>query len=235
MKRILPILFCALLISSCSFDVNQLTGFLSPSATPAPTLVPTDTLVPLPTFTPTLYTPTYTPTPTMVGYKSPTPTPESTATPQITETPTPVGVSALTNPDVSLDGFVSVSVSEPVFYRRGPCEPGKVKFTAQVGEPQKAAFVVLSVRFSNKETGFNGKWVGITMDKNGLGTFTYELVPGDVKGLDFFTNPWVQYQLVVTDSKSNVIGRTGIFKDTLTLLDCLPTATPTVTQTPLKP
>jgi hypothetical protein len=151
------------------------------------------------------------------------------------ETPTPLYISNLTNPQVDLSGFVSVSVSANEFYRTAGCEPLLVNFKAQAGDAQNTAFVVLSVRFKSKQTGATGKWAGITMEKSGVGTFTYDLVADDMKGLDLFKNAWVEYQLVATDSKTNEIGRTGIFKESLTLLDCVPTPTPSATVTPLKP
>jgi len=237
MKKLFIVACCAALLSSCSVSMDQLMALVTtPTSQPRSLATGTSPFELVPTSTPEILpTSTYTFTPTLVGFKSPTPTELILPTEAVTETPTPLYVSNLTNPLIDLGNFVSVSLSGDTFYRSGSCQPLSVKLTAQVGDAQNTAFVVLSVRFKSKESGATGKWAGITMQNNGMGTFTHELIPGDVKGLDLFKDAWVEYQLVATDSKTKELGRTGIFKESLTLLDCLPTATPSPTQTPLKP
>jgi hypothetical protein len=139
-------------------------------------------------------------------------------------------------PSVVITGFVTVFISAEEFYKKG-CEPGSVKFTAQVAKPAEAIFVVLFVRFKSKQTGNTSDWTSIGMQPLGNGTFTHELVPDEMKGLDLYQNAWVQYQLVTTNLDANELGRTAIFSEKLTLLNCSPTATPTVepTATVLKP
>ena len=75
------------------------------------------------------------------------------------------------------------------------------------------------------------------MQNNGAGTFSHDLVPLEMKADDLFENAWVQYQLVATDVKSNQVGRTDVFSERLTLLECVPTPTPTasITSTVLVP
>jgi len=237
MKKIFIVFCCAALLSSCSISMDQIMALvITPTSQPRSLATGTSPFELVPTSTAeVIQTATYTLTPTLVGYKSPTPTELILPTEAVTETPTPLYVSNLTNPLVDLGNFVSVSLSGETFYRSGSCEPLSVKFTAQAGDAQNTAFVVLSVRFKSKQTGATGKWAGITMQNSGMGTFTHELIPGDIKGLDLFKDAWVEYQLVATDSKTKEVGRTGIFKESLTLLDCLPTATPSPTTTPLKP
>jgi hypothetical protein len=58
------------------------------------------------------------------------------------------------------------------------------------------------------------------------------LVPSEMKAVDLFENAWVQYQLVVTDANSNQIGKTDVFSERLTLLECVPTPVPTESVTP---
>ncbi|MBI3161854.1 MAG: hypothetical protein HYZ23_05065 [Chloroflexi bacterium] len=199
-------------------------------ATDAP-ILPTDT----PTSTPITPTFTFTPTPPLLGFKTWTPTP--TITP-IFPTFTPMDLPTLAlntpTPPVQMNGFISINLSQSEFYKRPACQPSSVKFTAQALEA-KTAFVTLSVRFKSRQTGTTSKWTTLTMDKLGGGTFAYELISDVMIGVDIFENAWVQYQLVALDSGSDEIGRTGIFSERLTLLECEATPTPEPTQTPLVP
>jgi hypothetical protein len=58
------------------------------------------------------------------------------------------------------------------------------------------------------------------MENRGAGTFTHTLVPDEMKSVDSFENPWVQYQLVATDGDRNEVGRTEIFDELLRLKSC---------------
>jgi hypothetical protein len=58
-----------------------------------------------------------------------------------------------------------------------------------------------------------------------VGEYTHDLVPLEMKSLDYFENAWVQYQIVSTDSNANQVARTDIFSERLTLLECVPTPT----------
>ena len=110
--------------------------------------------------------------------------------------------------------------------------PVSVKFTAQVSDIGNTAFVLLFVRFKSKQTGATGEWAdSIAMQSIGAGTFVHDLVTTEMKGLKYFVNAWVQYQFVATNSNSDKIGRTDIFSERLTLLECevTPTASPTST------
>lgn len=224
MKKAFVFLVCTILLFACA-----------PTPAPAPiipaTNVPTDTL----TFTPTVPTPTYTNTPTLVGLKTATNTPDYT--PTVAETPIFLITPDTATPSVEMKGFISVAVSEKEFYKLAGCGPVSVKFAAQVGDPIGTAFVVLSVRFKSKLTGATSDWTNITMQTLGAGTFTHDLLPDEMKGLDGFKNAWVQYQFVATNSKTVRIGRTAVFNEKLTLLECELTPTPTLIPTPtvLKP
>jgi hypothetical protein len=67
------------------------------------------------------------------------------------------------------------------------------------------------------------------------GTYFHDLTPDEMKGVDIFENAWVEYQFVATNSNSVEMGRTEIFSESLTLLECVATPTVTATSTPLKP
>jgi hypothetical protein len=234
MKKVILSLFIVLMLSSCSITtLEQL--LLPPTMTPLPTPVPSETPTDIPTPTPVTPTLTYTPTPTLIGYKTPTRTPDGSMT-ATASTPLNMITPDTATPSVVMTGFVAVFISAEEFYKKG-CEPGSVKFTAQVAKPAEAIFVVLFVRFKSKQTGNTSEWTSIGMQPIGNGTFIHDLVPDEMKNTDAYKNAWVEYQLVTTNLDANELGRTAIFSEKLTLLNCSPTATPTVepTATVLKP
>ncbi|GAB4537946.1 MAG: hypothetical protein Fur002_00590 [Anaerolineales bacterium] len=234
MKKKLLLLTILFTLSACSFSLDA----LQPQPAAAPTSTATRELSPTPSFTATITqpSPTFTSTPTLTGYKSPTPTPLDTSTPTATNTSVFDSVTPATRtPIVPMDGFVGIKTSSIVFYRSGDCEPSSVTFTVQTANSVKAEFVVLFTRFVSRATGAQSAWTSITMKNEGLNTFSYELKPAEMKAVDSFTDPWVQFQFVATNKKSVEVGRTGIFDKQLALLACLPTETPTPTATPFKP
>jgi hypothetical protein len=226
MKKILFVFLLLFLLSSCSMTVDQL--FLIPTKTPVPTLTSTITSTSMPTLTATVVTPTFSLTPTLAGQKTPTLTLEPTLTIEPSRTSVPPTLTST----VEMQGFVTVFTSKPEFFKAGICEPTSVKFTAQAANAAGTAFVVLFVRFKSKQTGATSEWTSITMQRLNPGTFVHDLVANEMKGVDFFRNSWVQYQLVATDSKTNEIGRTAIFDERLSVFDCIPTPTITVPSTP---
>ena len=137
-----------------------------------------------------------------------------------------------------MTGFIAVNVSEKIFYKSGECLPTVVKFTAQVSDLLSTAHVVLFVRFKSKQSNdISSEWTSIKMDTIGAGTYVHDLTAEEMKGGITFQNPWVQYQFVATKANTREIGRTDIFSERLSLLDCKPTPTPTLSPTPtvLKP
>jgi hypothetical protein len=235
MKKIPILLIIVSLLSACSMTVNEFLG-IQPTAVVVPTFF-TNTPTDVPTFTPTVPSPTFTATPTMIGQKKKTATPEFTATPLIL---TPLGVTLLPSstpiqlvPQVSMPGFVSVSVSDEAFYKGKECLPISVKFTAQVANPSEVAFVLLFVRFKSKQSGVTSEWTdSIAMQHIGGGTYTHDLVTLEMKAVDSFENAWVQYQIASTDANGKLVTKTDIFSERLTLLECVLTPTPTASITP---
>lgn len=128
-----------------------------------------------------------------------------------------------------MEGFVSVLVSANEFYKGKNCQPSSVKFTVQVADPFEVAYVVLFVQFKAKTTGSVSGWTNINMDTIGAGTFVHELISDEMKGDALYRSPWVEYQLVAVNDKAREVGRTEIFKERLTMLECLPTPTPLAT------
>jgi hypothetical protein len=233
MKKVPAFLLFTFLLSACSLSVEEL--LVRPTLTLPPTRIPTNTPTDIPTSTPTVPTLTYTPTPTLLGFKSATPTPEESFTPTAM-TPFNMITPDTMTPSVVMEGFVSVFTSTTEFYKKG-CEPGVVKITGQVAKPLDVNFVVLFVRFKSKVTGNTSEWTSIGMQSLGAGTYFHDLLPNDMKGDDLFKNAWVEYQLVATNLDAREKGRTAIFSGSLTLLECTPTATPIIqpTATVLKP
>jgi hypothetical protein len=126
-----------------------------------------------------------------------------------------------------MKGFNLITLSTSEFYI-GDCEPSEIKFTAQVSQPGDVAFVDLFVRFKSITTGATGPWTSISMENLGAGTFTHTLVPDEMKAINSFENPWVQYQLVATNRAIREVGRTQIFDELLRLKSCdLLTPSPT--------
>jgi hypothetical protein len=232
MKKNSILLIFVVLLSACSMTVSDFLG-IPPTSTVAPTFTITNTPTDAPTFTPTVPTPTFTVTPTLIGLKTKTSTPDFTPT-QLS--PTPLGVTLLPSvtpilfiTQVPMKGFVTVSVSAEEFYKGKECLPASVKFTAQVVDPPNVAFVLLFVRFKSKQSGATSEWTNsIAMQSVGVGTYTHDLFPLEMKAVDSFENAWVQYQLVSLDSNSKQLGKTDIFSERLTLLECVGTPTPTV-------
>jgi hypothetical protein len=239
MKRKFTLLFFVFALSACSMNMDQLLG-RQPTLIPAPTSRNTSTAAP--TFTPTVPSPTFTVTPTMVGLKAKTATLDSSPTPLMFTQPgvtlLPTNTPLVLVPQVNMVGFVSVSVSSEVFYKGKECLPGSVMFTAQVADAAGVGFVVLFVRFKSKLTGTTSEWTSIEMQRGNVpGFFTHELAPLEMKAVDGFENAWVQYQLVATDGNAKQIGRTDIFDERLALLNCVvtPTPSPSITPTVLVP
>lgn len=224
MKKNYIVLVYALLLSSCSvFNSGA-------AATPAPPLTNTPTQAP--SATPTAPTPTFTSTPTLIVIpKTDTPTSDVALT-QIVDTPLSLLTPNTPTQSPKMKGFISLLVSEKEFYKGNKCQPASVKFTAQVSEPARSAYVVLFVRFKSKQSGVTSEWTSITMDTKGAGTFSHDLTSDEMIGVASFQNPWVQYQLVTTQSNTREIGRTDIFSERLTLLECKPTPTPEISPTP---
>jgi hypothetical protein len=239
MKKFFLLLSVVLLLSACSMTLNEILGR---QPTPMPLPSATNTPTTLPTFTATVPSPTFTASPTMVGQKTGTATPISTPTAlvltpqQVTALPTDTPVELV--PQVDMTGFVTVSVSDEVFYKGKQCQPASAKFTAKVTDAGATSFVVLFVRFKSRQTGTTSEWTSIAMQQMNIpGMYEHELVPLEMKAVDGFENAWVQYQLVATDANSKQVGRTDIFDERLSLLNCVvtPTVSPSVTPTVLTP
>ena len=235
MKKNSILLILVISLSACSMSVNEFLGIQSTEVVIPASI--TNTPTNLPTFTPTVPSPTFTSTPTMMGQKKNTDTPYFTPTPLIL---TPLGITLLPLntplvlvPQTAIPGFASISVSDQSFYKGKDCLPNSVKFKVQVSDPAKVSFVLLFVRFKSKQTGVTSEWAdSISMQSIGSGIYTHDLITQEMKAVDYFENAWVQYQIVSRDSNSTV-GKSPVFAERITLLECVPPPpVPTTSLTP---
>lgn len=221
MKKITPFLILALFSFACAL------GPLAPVATPTPVPTQTETATPLPTATPVLPTLTFTLTPTLVGLKSPTPTLENSATPE------PIVTSALPTlllpptESVKLDGFLYVTIALNEIYKAKGCEPSAVRVTAQVENINTVGYVLLFARFKSLKAERASKWTSIPMIHFGAGTYLLDLSSDQMLEDAYFETSWIEYQVVSTTQSGVENGRTGIYKERLKMLECIPTPTST--------
>lgn len=230
MKKIISLSLLLFFVSGCAFG----------PFVPAPTLTPeptqTDTATPLPTPTPVLPTLTFTLTPTLIGFRTATPTPQFSATPEATITAfqtVTLTASSTPLPPVAMDGFVSIALSLTEIYKAIGCEPSVVRVTAQVDNPAKAVYVLLFARFKSLKAARVGKWTKYDMTPVGGGTYIHDLSSEQIRDDAYFETSWIEYQVVSTTRSGSEIGRTGIFKERLKMLECsLQPVDITVTTTP---
>jgi hypothetical protein len=223
MKKIFPLFLFAVLISACSME--QILFPQVSTLTPAPTFTNTNT--PIPTATPVTPTLTFTTTPTLSGLIPPTPTFEDTVTPIISITPLDLITPLTPTPTVQMEGFLYVRVSQNTFYKGTKCEPSSVRFTVQVADSTNVKYVSLFVRFKSLRAERASKWTNIPMQTIGAGTFVHDLLSDQMLEDAYFQTAWVQYQLVATTASGKEVGRTDIFKESITMLACVPTPVPT--------
>lgn len=219
MRKIhLMISILGLLILACSS-----TDLIPAVPTPVLTLpLPTETLsivsTPTQAITPTQPTPTLTSlptiietTPTLTGTPATATTVQATSTPQTQITVTPEG-----------PVFDKVTSSGNQLIWGQFCPANSITFTAHAVSGFDITSVLLFTRLQSKTTGVTTRWSnGISMHTDGAGTFTYAL---SVKGIpyyqDFQSAAWIQYQLVATNSMNQIVERTQIDLNSITLARC---------------
>lgn len=216
-----------LLLSLAIFSMSCVLGPLAPVPTHTPEPTQTETASPQPSPTPVLPTLTFTFTPTLIGIKTTTATPRDTPTLLPTDTPIPLTSTETLPPPVMMEGFARVTISLTEIYKAKGCEPSLVRITAQVSNPIGVEHVLLFARFKSKKAARTGKWTSIPMTSFGAGTFIHDLSSNEIKDDAYFESSWIEYQIVSTDKNGREIGRTDIFKERLTMLECAPTPSPT--------
>ena len=114
-------------------------------------------------------------------------------------------------------GFNCVNLSADVIHW-GACEPHTVTITAELTSPAEVHSVEIFVHFTDKASGVAAGWDrGTTLDKQADGSFSITL---DSRGMTTYTNAWIVYQLVATNTATHYVARTPVFADQLTLSAC---------------
>ncbi len=221
MKKNTPLLSLLITILLLACGVSDIPSLLQQTVSTAPPATP---LAPAATSAPQS-TPTYTPTPTLIGLNTeiaatfPSP---FTATPAPTTPPSPLAGSPTASPNPSAaalvgTGFGAINVSSAVFYW-GACEPSTVTITASVTNPAQVASLVLFTRVGNKTTGATSAWdKGTSMASVGPGAYSRTL---NGNHMDVNRDSWIQFQLVGTDAQAKVVARSPVFHDVLSLSPC---------------
>jgi hypothetical protein len=121
-----------------------------------------------------------------------------------------------------MEGFVSITISLTEIYKAKGCEPSVVRVTAQVANPADAVYVLLFARFKSLKAERTGKWTKFDMASVGGGTYIYDLSSDQMRDDAYFETSWIEYQVVSTTQSGSELGRTDIFKERLTMLECVP-------------
>lgn len=220
--HLIPIL--SLLVQACSYTIliPSTPTASAPNALPTETIFVTSTLTP--SITPTQPTPTFTGTPTFI-YSGPTPT--------STQTPLPTGtigaLVATQTTTISLQLFLtpqspvfdSVKISGNQIIWGATCQANSIKVTSHIASGYSVTSVLLFTRLRDQTSGTTTDWNnGAIMDTDGRGTFTYDLSAKGIKYYKDFNIASVQYQLVATDARHQVVGRTQPYLNNLTIASC---------------
>lgn len=214
MRRLSLVMMLMIFLQACSSanpTVEPPTITFTPTITSTPTITPTITITPTRTALPTIvHIPTWDPNgPTATFQLIPIYIGSVTATPILSPTPTNPGA-----------GFVSVDVSEKKIFW-GICKPNKARITAKVKNPDQVYSVVIFVRVKDVLKEDYTPWTnGDVMSKHGDGTFSYDLVGINIEGHNHYKTSWVFFQLVATDEMGEIIGRTMIYTNSLSLSPC---------------
>ncbi len=217
----------ALVLISLACSTSDLVALLvTPTPPPPPTEPPpTLTVILSPSSTPITHTPTFTLTPTLIGW-DPTETPTTTGTLPATETlqatPT-LDENIILLPEES--GFVSVLLTqETIYFGRDCAFPEESEVRVKVKNPENVSIVSFFMRIRNKDTGNESGWdVGTSMASLGGGLYALTLNANDLHKNDrysAYSNAWLEFQLVAFNSKVKEIGRTEKLLDRLSFAQC---------------
>jgi len=228
MKRLIPIFLLAAILAGCS-------GLPSlPALLPSQTLPPSDTATPfisetpIPTqnlFATSTPTPlTFTPTVTSIGAELFTPTPSETSFPTpLPSADIPVDPSSSDYFTPESTGFLAILLSNNTLYwDEGPCTPREIKVSAFVEDQLNTHHVYLFTRLREKKNTLNvTRWnAGALMVLEDNGSYNYELHTFNLRRYYYFVNGWIEYQLVAVNDENEVIARTQVYQQNLSLVRC---------------
>jgi len=229
MKKLVQILVLGIFLAGCSSlpNINIPQLIATPTAPPpAATQTPFASQTPIPTqnlFATSTPTPlTFTPTVTSIGAELFTPT--NTAIVLPTATPgVPLGAASINYFTPQSVGFITILYSYHVLYwDEGPCMPREVKISAFVEDLVNTDKVLLFMRLrSKKNTVELTDWgAGAIMLKADNGSFNYNVRTFNLKQYYYFTDAWLEYQLVAFTDDMQEIGRTPVYDRNITLARC---------------
>ena len=229
MKRIIVATAILFTLSACSLD-EFVSLIITPTVpAPTPSLTETPTIEVTLTSTPTMtIVPTFTLTPTLVGGNSSNIDPDEEI-PEFTPQPLPTlyVVPTITSvPRTSYFGgqgsrIVSMTLSNDILFW-GYCDTSPyIDFDVRLSNSSRVKYVLLLMRLVDKGghqiIGWGG---GAIMEKESPTYYTYRVRPKNISHYDEFKNAWIEYQVVVSNSRLQSLGRTPVFNKALTLKKC---------------
>jgi hypothetical protein len=103
----------------------------------------------------------------------------------------------------------------------GSCISNSIIFTAQVASGFNVNSVYLFTRLQSSNGNVSTVWSKPeTLHNNGMGTFTYELSVEALQYYEDFNTAWVQYQLVAENYQTQIVGRTQVYANNVTVSHC---------------
>lgn len=222
MRRLYLVMALAILIQACAgLPFN---GVRPPTNTPVSTAALPATFTPVDTPTSTI-TPTLTASPTIVQIATVDPD-QPTAT--ATLVPVPIFIGKFTVTPFAWPtavqpgfGFLSVEVTDKKIYW-GSCKPHTTRITAKVENPEDVFSVIIFVQVKSAFKEDYTPWTtGNAMNSHRDGTFSYTLNANTTRGHNHYKSSWILFQLVATDDKGEVIGRTKIYTNQISLSPCM--------------
>jgi hypothetical protein len=218
------ILLFGVILSGCTytnlFAPKPNVPVQAPPATLTVVISPTSTN----TITPTIPTPTFTGTPTLI-YLGRSPTLISTdsliGTPGSIFSPTPTSTQTALVATVPDNGiFTTIKISaDHLFW--GSCEPSSVKIATHIGDLKNVHTVTVWLRLANKKTGDTTEWGGgAIMNDDGQGNYSYTLTAKSFSHYREFIEAWGQYQLVASDRSLQRVSASSQYLNSLTVAPC---------------
>jgi hypothetical protein len=227
-KKIFSSIVLIFTLTACS--MNDVVALLvTPTASPSPVVeTVTPTVETTPSLTPTItVVPTFTSTPTRVGSGGGfgVPAGDSDAAPLPTLVLIPTSTPAPNISFFSEQGSIitSLSVSSDILFW-GYCDaPKYVDFDVRLASTARVTNVLLFMRLVDKGGNQSTAWGGgAIMKEVGGGYFTYRVTPDNLAYHDEFKDAWIEYQVVVTTYGLEALGRSQVYRNSLSLKYCRP-------------
>lgn len=225
MKKIISSLALMFTLTACS--MNDVVALLVTPTVPPPMVeTSTPTVVYTPSETPTITAvPSFTSTPTKAGFGNSFDAPSDDAQPLPTLILIPTATSG---PQISLFSepgsmILSMSVSSDILFW-GYCDaPKYVDFDVRLANTLRVTNVLLFMRLVDKGGNQSIDWGGgAIMKEVSGGYYTYRVRPDNISYYNEFKDAWVEYQVVVATYGLKTLGRSQVYRDSLSLKWCQP-------------